>query len=152
MAAYTEKRFSGVYCLLVDGIAVFPEMQGKGVFSAITYAATKGHHDFICLRTQNPRMYRALEKHCEKVFPGVEEMPQSVKAITLDLAEYLGCSITGKCIVKGYYGGLFYGEEPHHKNIDPLFKKLGVNLHNGDGLLVTGKIRFNPHFSTAGGW
>jgi len=139
MAAYTGKQFSSRHCLYVDGIAISPEMQGKGVFKAITLKAMKESYDFICLRTQNPRMYRALEKCCSRIFPGSETMPQIVKAIILDMAKDLNCSIDGNGVVKSYYGGLFYGIEPHHKKIDPLFKELGLNLHNGDGLLVTGE-------------
>lgn len=137
MASYNKQKFADVDSLVVEGIAVAPEMQGKGIFKAITNHALNGEM-VICLRTQNPRMYRAMEKYCSETYPGEKDTPVVTKAITLDFAKYLRCAIDGNGVVKGYYGGLFYGQEPHHSKVDPLFQKLGVNLHNGDGLLVVG--------------
>jgi len=138
MASYNVRKFADIESLVVEGIAVAPEMQGKGVFKTITDYALNGER-VVCLRTQNPRMYRALEKYCAETYPGEKDRPVITKAITLDFAKYLKCNIDGNGVVKGYYGGLFYGQEPHHSKVDSLFQKLGVNLHEGDGLLVVGE-------------
>ena len=145
MGSYNKRNFVGNDCLIVEGIAVVPEMQGRGIFKEITDAARHGEQ-IICLRTQNPRMYGALQKYCDTVFPGDEKAPYNIEKIRDEFAKYLNCKIDENGIIKGYYGGLFYGIKPTHQKVDPLFQKLGVNLENGDGLLVIGerKYHFNP--------
>lgn len=138
MASYNQRVLSGIPCLIVEGIAVKPEFQGMGVFKELTNRATNGEA-IICLRTQNPRMYRALEKYCSYIYPKKEEIPEAIKAIIKDFAHYLGCEATEKGIVKEYYGGLFYGEEPYHENLSNFFKKdLEMKLEKGDALLAIG--------------
>ncbi len=138
MAAYTSLELSGIPSLIVEGIAVAPEMQGKGVFKEMTeFASNK--EPVICLRTQNPRMYRALEKYCSVVYPGDRKAPGAIKEIRQELAKHLGCQITEEGIVRGYFGGLFYGEEPTHITKSSFFKEqLGMDLDKGDALLVIG--------------
>ena len=92
----------------------------------------------ICLRTQNPRMYRALEKYCSFVYPNGKEIPKAVRAIRDEFALCIGSNADEKGIVRGYYGGLFYGEEPTHKNVGEFFRKIGLNLYEGDALLAIG--------------
>ena len=158
MASYNRRVFIGKNCLIVEGIAMLPEVQGKGLFREMTCNAqtseTKNKTEIVCLRTQNPRMYRALEKYCRSVYPGqpvkmnnlddlalaIANMVCSRKLIK-EFASYLNCSADENCVVRGYYGGLFYGQEPHHPKIDSLFTELGVNLCKGDGLLVVGAGR-----------
>ncbi len=139
MASYNKRSFSGYPCLIVEGVCLDPSIQGRGVFKEITNQAISDEKR-ICLRTQNPRMFRALKKYCPKTYPSDEESPVDIKAATMDFAKYLGCNIDGNGVVKRYYGGLFYGQEPHHPQIDPLFKRLGVDLCKGDGLLVIGVV------------
>ena len=137
MASYNRKTLGEKLALILEGICMDPCIQGKGIFKKLTDCAIKDE-GIICLRTQNPRMYRALEKYCNSIYPGERESPVHVKAAIMDFAKYLGCNIDGNGVVKGYYGGLFYGKEPHHERVDPLFKRLGINLHNGDAVIAIG--------------
>ncbi len=138
MASYNSVVLSGIPSLIVEGIAIEPETQGKGIFSRITDVARDGEYA-VCLRTQNPRMYRALQKYCSLMYPDKKEMPLAIAGIRKALAEYMGCQINEKGIVGGYYGGLFYGEEPTHPKITSFFKEeLGLKLERGDALLCVG--------------
>jgi len=136
MASYNRERLEGIDSLIVEGIAMLPEIQGYGLFARMT-DAVKENEDLVCLRTQNPRMYRALEKYCHTVCPGGTN---GLKAPLDSLAKYFGNDIDSNGVVKGYYGGLFYGDEPHHEKIDFLFEDLGVDLNNGDAVLAVGLI------------
>lgn len=137
MGSYSRARFSGYPSLVVEGIAVSPEMQGRGVFREIT-ANVENREEVICLRTQNPRMYRALEKYCKDVYPGQFKIPSKVREIREEFADSLNCEIDENGVVKGYYGGLFYGKIPYHEKVNLLFEELGVNLDKGDALLLVG--------------
>ena len=138
MGGYSTRTFSGEPSLIVDGVAIAPEMQGKSLFRDITEALCLDE-SFVCLRTSNPRLYRALENCCSAVYPGKKPMPKSVRKIRDEFASHTGCEITEEGIVRGYYGGsLFYGEEPFHKGSSPFFRELGVDIHKGDALLVVG--------------
>jgi len=139
MASFNSRKLSGIPCLIPEGVVIVPEMQGKGIFKRFVDFVINGQA-LICLRTQNPRMYRALQKYCCSIYPGEEETPEAISAIIKDFAKFSNCEIDSNSVVKGYYGGLFYGETPHHQKIDPLFKKLGVDLDKGDGLLIAGVI------------
>lgn len=135
-AGYNQLNLSGIPCLVAEGIAVHPSFQGRDLFRKLTDCAANGE-SVICLRTQNPRMYRALEKYCSVVYSG-EHIPEAICAIRKDLASHLGCTLDEKGVVKGYYGGLFYGKEPVHKRVSPFFEELGVDVNNGDALLAVG--------------
>ncbi|MBU2615723.1 MAG: hypothetical protein KKC19_01325 [Nanoarchaeota archaeon] len=137
MASYNKTSFSGFPSLVVEGIAIKPSIQGQGVFREITDLVLD--EPIICLRTQSPRMYRALEKYCRDVFPKDEKTPKAIEEILRELALYLDCKVEADFIIPCYYGGLFYGEEPTHKNLSNFFKhKLKMNLDQGDALLVAG--------------
>jgi hypothetical protein len=138
MASYSRQKFADQSALVVEGIAIVPEFQGRGIFRMITENILL-EETIICLRTQNPRMYRALQKCCSQVYPQKAESPVAIKAATLDFARYLRCKINGLGVVEGHYGRLFFGEEPHHQEVDKLFCALGINVQKGDGLLVIGK-------------
>ncbi len=139
IASYNRQIFAGFHSLIIEGICLDPSIQGKGIFREITNKAIK-NEEVVCLRTQNPRMYRALAKYCRNIYPSDKERSIDIKATLIDFAEYLKCSIDSNGVIKGYYGGLFYGEEPSHQQVDFLFKKLGIDLYQGDGLLVIGTV------------
>lgn len=137
MASFNRKLLSGLPSRILEGIAIEPEFQGYGVFRNVMEFVCN-NDSIICLRTQSPRMYRALEKYCSYTYPSKKEIPEAIKAIRKDFADYLGCEIDSKGIVRGYYGGLFYGEEPKHKKISSFFNEIGLDLNKGDALLVVG--------------
>jgi hypothetical protein len=138
MASYNKKIFSGFPSLIVEGIAIKEAFQGKGIFKEITENA-KNSETVICLRTQNPRMYRALEKFCFSIYPNnKKETPKAVKSIRDEFASYLGCGTNEEGVIKDYYGGLFYGEEPKHSKTSDLFKRLDMDLQKGDAVLLVG--------------
>jgi len=90
------------------------------------------------LRTQNPRMYKALEKYCISTYPTTEKPPEEIRAIQKEYASYLDCKADERGVVKGCYGELFYGEEPCHGEVSPLFEDLGLDIYNGDAILTVG--------------
>lgn len=138
MASYNTIELSGFPSLIVEGVAFSSKFQRKGLFKQVTSHALNGE-SIICLRTQNPRMYRALEKICQNVFPrGVEVVPNAIDEIRNDLANYFGSECNKQGVQKGYYGGLFYGIKPEHNVVSGLFDKLGVQLNEGDALLCVG--------------
>jgi hypothetical protein len=109
MGSYNIGIFSGFPSLIVEGIAISPEFQGKGVFQRVTNEAYNGE-SIVCLRTQNPRMYKALQNYCNFVYPQTYlETPEAIKAVRQDFASYLKCELNENGVIKGYYGGLFYG-------------------------------------------
>lgn len=139
MAAYETALLSGIPSLIVEGIAIEPEIQARGIFREVTDLVS-GNKSVVCLRTQNPHMYRALQKYCSYTYPSeTNGLPTAVKAIRGDLAAKLGCDIDENGVIRGYYGGLFYGKKPYHPKTTQLLEgKLGLSLENGDGLLVVG--------------
>jgi|SRR3989338_9142137 len=138
MASYNSVILSGIPSLIVEGIAIAPEAQGKGIFAKMTDEARNGECA-VCLRTQNPRMYRALQKYCSFIYPNGKEMPSAIIEIRTALADCINCQIDENGIVRDYYGGLFYGEEPIHEKITSFFKEgLGLRLERGDALLCIG--------------
>lgn len=157
MASYNEKVFCGIPSLIVEGISLAPEVQGKGIFRILTEQAT-GSNKLILLRTQNPRMYRALENFCNRVYPRQKKSCEDMDDLVIELADqigsrrvlnefadYLGCKIDKNSVVKGYYGGLFYGKEPTHPIFSKFFKQdLGMDLYKGDAMLAVGIIQGPP--------
>lgn len=138
MASYNSVVLSGIPALIVEGIAIEPETQGKGIFSKMT-DVVRDEEYAVCLRTQNPRMYRALQKYCSTIYPNDREMPSAIKEIRIGLAESMKCEINEMGIVRGYYSSLFYGEEPTHPKVTSFFKEeLGLKLERGDALLCIG--------------
>lgn len=144
MASYNKRDFVGFPSLIVEGICLDPSIQGKGIFRQITNQAIDGE-DLICLRTQNPRMYKALANYCYTAFPGSKSMPEDIRSIQKKFAEYLKCDIDEKGVIKGYYGGLFYGQEPEHCSVSRFFKQdLGMDLDKGDAVLAIGITSGSP--------
>ncbi|KHO50016.1 MAG: hypothetical protein QT01_C0001G0130 [archaeon GW2011_AR6] len=145
MRGYSRRVLSGLQSLILEGAAILPEMQGNGVYGKMLEQAHEGE-SVLCLRTQNPRLYAAFEKFCDKVYPGFHDTPRAVREIQKAFAEYLGCDADENGIVREYYGGLFYGEEPYHERISPLFmERLKMDLHKGDAVLVLGVKEVEEH-------
>lgn len=139
MASYNTKFFKGRQSLIVEEIAMLPEVQGKGVFSDMTDLAMATAYRYICLKTQNPRMLKAVDNFCEHTYP-CDNLLGDMGVIKHEYVKYLGCDVNENGVIKGYYDGSLYGEAPHHKDIDPLFRERGVDLNNGDALLVVGEL------------
>jgi len=142
MGSFNTRFFKNNRSTIVEGIAILPEFQGKGIFRSMIGQVRCGN-EYLCLRTQNPRMYRALSNFCENIYPNGRDTPEHIITIREEFAKSLNCNIDGNGVVKGYYGGLFYGIEPHHNKVDSLFRELGINLNKGDALLVIGEIKFD---------
>ncbi|MDP2925502.1 MAG: hypothetical protein Q8N99_03965 [Nanoarchaeota archaeon] len=154
MASYNRRYFAGFPSLIVEGICLDPSIQGKKVFEKITDLVI-GKECFICLRTQNPRMYKALDNYCQAIFPRFNcfsvspkglFLPDFIRSILEEFASYLGCDINDKGVIKGYYRGLFYGEEPKHSTVSEFFKEgLKMDLFKGDAVLAIG-LHHLEHF------
>ncbi len=138
MASYTSTILSGIPSLIVEGVAITPYAQGKGIFAQLTDTARKGE-SAVCLRTQNPRMYKALQNYCIVTYPEKSEVPSAIANLRSALAQHLGCTSDERGIIRKYYGSLFYGEEPTHPHATSFFKKeLGLHIEEGDALLCVG--------------
>jgi hypothetical protein len=138
MASYNSKIFCGFPSLIVEGIALAPEVQGKGIFRILTEQAA-GSNKLVFLRTQNPRMYRALEKFCDVIYPNTQAFSGNKNPFLQEFAEYINSKLDNLGVVRGYYGGLFYGKEPTHCKISRFFKEnLKMDLSKGDAVLVMG--------------
>ncbi len=140
MAGYSKKVLSGVPSIYVDGVTVDPKIQGRKVFRNLTKRAVDGEK-ILCLRTQNPFMYKAVQNYCSAVYPNGSEMPSGIRKVMEDLARSLGSKIDGNGVVPGHFGGLFYGKEPTHHTISRFFREnLKMDLYRGDAVLVVGVI------------
>lgn len=138
MASYNKRSFAGFPSLIIEGICLDSSIQGRGIFREITNQVIDGE-SAICLRTQNPRMYKALANYCSITFPGLKNMPEDLKKIQRSFAKYLKCDIDNKGVIRGYYGELFYGTEPEHCSISRFFKQdLEMALDKGDAVLAIG--------------
>jgi hypothetical protein len=137
MASFNSVSLSGISSLIVEGIAIEPESQGKGIFSRMTDMARDEEYA-VCLRTQNPKMYRALQKYCSSIYPNGKEMPSGIREVRKELAKCMGCQINENGIIERHYGGLFYGKEPTHPKITSFFKELDLKLERGDAILCIG--------------
>jgi hypothetical protein len=138
MASYNAKIISGFPSIIVEGIAVDPKFQGRGVFRELT-SLENTTEAVILLRTQSPRMYAALANYCSFVHPTIGQMPEAVRGLQKGFAAYLNCNADQRGIVRGHYGGLLYGTEPQHTRFSKLLKKdLGMKLHKGDAALLVG--------------
>ncbi len=139
MASYSSRNFSGHSVLIGEGAAIIPEVQANGVFRKIT------NHNFInekfiVGKTQNPHIYRAFQKFCREVYPNSFPMPNLIKKISYEYAEYLGYKLDDLGIIRGCYGKCLYGNKmPMHKNITKFFEEdLKMNFEAGDALLLIG--------------
>lgn len=138
MSSYNRRNFSGFPSLISEGITVDPTFQGKNIFGTITDVA-RDNESVICLRTQNPNMYRALENYCSVIYPGKNKEPQAVEAVRNSLEEHLSCQTDEKGVVKGFYGGTLYGSKPSHPVITPFFEnELNMDFESGDAVLAVG--------------
>lgn len=140
MASYNTKYFMGIQSLIVEGVAMLPEVQGMGIFSDMTEYAMATAYRYVCLRTQNPRMFKALDNLCKRTYPCKKNLLGNLGVVKGGFIRHLGCDVTENGVVKGYHEGLLYGDVPHHKDVDPLFKELGVDINNGDVLLAIGEL------------
>jgi hypothetical protein len=137
MASYNKTVLSGLPALVVEGIAIDPAMQKRGIFKEVTDLVVDTE-SLICLRTQNPNMYKALQNYCSSIYPSLLDLPDAIRVLINELARYMKCEIDKNGVTKNYYGGLFYGEKPFNHSVTGLFNQLGVNIEEGDGLLVLG--------------
>lgn len=141
MGGYSKKILSGMPSVYVDGIVVDPSFQGREVFREITDRAMDGEN-LLCLRTQSPIMYRAMQKYCSVVYPNSGDMPQGIKEVRNDLAKYLKSRLNSRGVIEGHYGGMFYGKEPTHPSVSNFFREgLNMDISKGDAVLVIGVIR-----------
>lgn len=138
MSSYNKRNLSGFPSLIEEGIVVDPSFQGRSIFGTLTDVA-RTNEAVICLRTQNPNMYRALEKYCSETYPGKIKEPTAVQAVRSSLEEHLSCKADEKGVVKGFYGGTLYGSKPSHPVITPFFEdQLNMDFEKGDAVLAVG--------------
>jgi hypothetical protein len=138
MRSHSRVSLSGVPSVVLDGAAIGPDYHGRGIYGLLL-SEIEGSERVMCLRTQNPRIYASLNSYCRKVFPNYRETPKDIRNLLNSFANYLNCEVDSNFVIRGYYGGLFYGEEPTHEKFSLLFKeKLKMDLSKGDAVLLAG--------------
>ncbi|GEM_PF-1443656 len=137
MRSHNRKTFSGIPSLFLEGAVVDPVFHGKGIYGKIL-SEVHTREAVICLKTQNPRVYAALEGYCSAVYPGMQETPRAIQEIQRAVAADLKCDANKEGVISGYYGRLLYGKEPTHKRSAFFKDKLNMNLARGDALIVVG--------------
>ena|SRR3989338_3519117 len=151
MAGYSQHLILGSHLLFVDGVAIHPDFQGAGLFRELTNMALE-NEEFIGLRTQNPRMYRAIEKisqggicpsaSCQHLREGTEKELKRLCAIKNALCAKVGFSVDFQGVIRGCYGRSLYGEVPQHNRTTPLFQEvLKVNYERGDSVVCVGRLK-----------
>lgn len=138
MRSHNRVIFSGLPSLVLEGAAIDPEYHGRGVYQILLSEIDKRGR-IMFLRTQNPRVYAAFSRFCDTVYPNERETPEAIAALLKAFSEYLRCKTDENFVVKGQYGHMLYGNEPSHKDLSDFFnKKLGMDLSNGDAVLLAG--------------
>ena len=142
MYAYTPINLLGERVLYIDGVAVHPQFQARGIFSKATLEALDGQK-IIGLRTQNPQMHRALEKFCHTICPS-RKVDYSLQLIKFRdaLADFLGMEIDSRGVSRGFYGKSLYPIIPFHQTSSALFETLlKVDYALGDSVVCVGLLR-----------
>jgi len=137
MRSHNRKTISGIPCLFLEGAVIDPSLHGHGIYGRILSEINE-REAVICLKTQNPRVYAAIEGYCSAVYPGMQETPGAIREIKKAIAADLKCAADENGVIQGYYGRLLYGEEPAHERSVFFKDKLKMNLERGDALIVVG--------------
>ena len=135
MFSYTTKNIFGKELLYIEGIAISKKFQGRGVTQAVNSVVHSGEN-YIGMRTQNPHMYRVLEKFCDKTYPSING---ELSELVFDLGKVLGMRLDDKGVARGYYGKSLYGKVNLHPRISHLFDNiLKMNYNEGDSVVCVG--------------
>ncbi len=135
--------------LYLDGIVVLPEYQKRGIFKEVNEGQIRsGKYAFMAGRTQNPAVYRAIQKleSVGNVYPNEScEIPSHIKEIGVDIAERdLGMKFfEPRTFVerKTYGDGGMYGFIPSSPVMSNFFDDtLKINYKEGDSVLIVADI------------
>lgn len=140
MFSYTPKSLEGINLLFIDGIAIDPDCQGRGIFQEVTKVAYEGEK-ILGLKTQNPRMYRALEKFCDVTYPNASlDFPGDIETLMNGLARELGIIVDEKKVARGAYGRSLYPKQSFNGRCGNFFANvLNVEYSRGDSVLCLGR-------------
>lgn len=138
MACYSNKDLIIGDCLYVDGIALSPDIQGKGIFNIMTSICLKDKPTIhlVGLRTQNPNMYQALKNYTDEISPHSKD--DGLNIAKRLLAKEMDVDINKQGVIKNCYGKSLYTKIPKE---NPDFKKLRLNYDKGDSVICVGYIR-----------
>jgi hypothetical protein len=142
MCSYSTKNIDNYQILFVEGIAIDPKKQGCGLFEKATNIAIT-NEEYIGLKTQSPRMYRALEKFCDEIYPNKKmDFSQEADYLISKLSENMNLDVDEKKVARGIYGAALYTQPQLHKEASELFDGiLKVDYNKGDSVLCLGKIQ-----------
>lgn len=145
---------NGVGTILhLHGICVASNKQGRGIFETIVQCAQElTNASLLSTRTQNPRLYRAVEKNSlqKVVFPNCQsETPRYIKKIGEFLVSYLDLRIdkynSEEMAFRDIYPQCLYPHIPMSKSreVNSLFsKKLSITEgKTRDALLLISPIK-----------
>ena len=130
-------------------------MQGHDVFRNLTNQVKRGEEKFLGLKTQNPRMHRALEKICSTICPSLDceiicsskngedcKISNKLYNIRNNFAKEINANIDELGVVRGAYGKSLYANNiPFHSKSSKLFNKiLKLDYLAGDSIVCIGMI------------
>jgi len=137
MASYSNINI-GENILFAEGAAFKKEVQGKGLFKQITKLILNDER-FIGLKTQNPRMYKALESMCSNISPRFGK--DSLYYKKMRFGRSLNILTDEYGVSRGFYGTSLYSEIPQADKITMnLFEMLNIDYKKGDSLICLGKL------------
>ena len=141
MYSMTPKDIAGNKIFYVDGIAINPKKQGKGIFKNVTHKVREDEN-FVALRTQNPCMHRALEKLCGNIYPNIEgNMPEEIESLMKSLSNNLMMPVDNQMVARKFYGKSLYSSITKNKRSSYLFDKiLGIDYNAGDSVLCIARL------------
>lgn len=144
MCSYTSIKLDSESILFIDGIAINPCTQGKGLFKKITDKVINGHK-YIGLKTQSPRMHQALSSYVDEIFPNFSMQKNSkLDKIISELGQKLNLNIDNDSVIRGNYGQSLYQQEQKHNSSSKLFNQiLNIDYQGGDSVLCVGLREVN---------
>jgi hypothetical protein len=137
MYAYSVLRPIKKQHLYVDGVVVRKDLQGRGLFPALT-KLLKRDSQLLSLRTSSARMFESHYRVCGDTF--VHSFPKNtnLQKEVFALAALLDMEVDENGVQKGFYPQSLYSKPQTVYGYDYL-PKLGVDPEKGDAILVVGK-------------
>ncbi|RLG17050.1 hypothetical protein DRN62_02320 [Nanoarchaeota archaeon] len=140
--SYELRDIDGIRVGFLRGTVIRRAFQGRGLFKHLCQRLIRVFEEegirFVATRTQNPRVYRALQRLLPELYPTTRgEVPESV----FELAKKIRKDVTRELIIPGLYGRQLTGEKvlAKEESVNALFSKL--NTEEGDAYLLIGLLK-----------
>ena len=145
-SSYDFHETSDGSVLYLSGIALDRSAHGRGLFAAVNARALDEYDpQYFVMRTQNPVIYRGVEKLVDTIYPGSGVSPAPVLRIARHFA---GAPMEDAThVVRGLYGTCLYDDVPLLQPTRRFFDEcLRMDYARGDSVVIVGERK-----STRGG-